>query len=94
MKFSGHVCPPIFEVRFADTKNYGDRWDDVRETSAESAAEKFAEEYDQSNEYNILQQGDRCEEVIEVRDRDGTVTRWRVHGESVPHYYAEEAETE
>lgn len=94
MKFRDHVCPPVFDCRFADVKNYGDHWGRVRDTDPEAAAERFAEEYDCNNEHHILQQGDRCEEIIEVRNREGTITRWRIHAESVPHYYAEEAEEE
>jgi hypothetical protein len=93
MKFSGHICPPAFACRFADLKNHGDEWTvNIRAGDAETAAEKFAEEYDIYNEYSILTQGDRCEEIVEVRDHDGVITRWSIHGESIPHYYAEEAD--
>lgn len=85
-----HVCQPLFECRFADTKNYGDDWRQVREIDAENAAETFAEEFDCENEYEILKQGDRCEEIVQVRDQSLQLTRWRITAESRPHYYAEQ----
>jgi hypothetical protein len=87
-----HACPPVYEARF-DRPEKDDRdWQNVRARGAEAAAEKFAEEYDIYNEYNILRQGDRCEEIAEVRDGEGAITRWRITAESLPHYYANEVE--
>lgn len=89
---SNHVCPPMFECRFDEQWKDDRDWRETYARDAESAAEKFAEEYDCENEYNILRQGERCEQVIEVRSTDGTITRWNIHAESLPHYYANEAD--
>lgn len=76
-----------------ETKSNSD-WRDVYAGDAEHAAAKFADRHDCENEYWILQQGDRCEAVIEVRDPNSQITRWRIRAESVPHYYAEKMETD
>lgn len=90
--YSTHQCPPRFQCRF-DEKDKSERdWVPIFAANPEVAAEKFADRYDCENEYSILQQGDNCERIIEVRDPSDEITRWNIRAESVPHYYAEAAE--
>lgn len=68
-----------------------DDGDDVLCTNPQDAVGLWAEDSDQqSAEYSIV--GGRDVPVVHVRAPDGTVTRWRVRGEAVPHYYATQVE--
>lgn len=58
---------------------------------AEHAAELWAEMADHlSAEYYIVSQTEKP--IVCVRSADGEVSRWRVRGEAVPAYYAEQVE--
>lgn len=91
-KHGVHHCPPCFECRFDDQWKEDRDWREVYAADPEAAAEKFAGDYDCENEYSILQEGDRCERIIEVRLDGGAPTRWNISAENVPHYYASEAD--
>lgn len=66
-----------------------DGWSKVPDADdAEEAAENYAERYDRDGDYTIAGTGSGR---VWVKGPDGTVTRWEVHGESVPTYYARAA---
>ncbi len=54
----------------------------------QEAATQYAESYD-SGFYQLLE-GDTIE--VAVLDENGTVTKWKVGGELITHYYAEKLE--
>lgn len=63
----------------------------IEAMDAEDAAEQWAEQEDwYSAEYAIV--SGRSTPVVAVRAPDGTETRYRVRGEAVPAYYADEVE--
>lgn len=79
-----HSCPPMWEARIFETKWEND-WVEVRARDAEQAATKFAEQYDQGGDYDIIQRGG---DEIEVRKSgDDKIVMVDVSAESVPHYY-------
>lgn len=59
-------------------------------TDAESAAEKFAEDYDSNGDYTIIKNGSGEVWVIDVDDNQ---TKWSIEAESVPEYRAYEKVT-
>lgn len=88
-----HRCPPLWRVWCPDQGEDGpDDGRDVRDVAAQYAAEKWAETEDHDYyEYDIIAQRQRP--VVHVLDpATGAVTRWRVTGEAVPQYHAEELE--
>ena len=80
---------PVFKVQRAD--DMGSKFpsiEEVRAFDAEEAAERWAKDDDcHSAEYSIVSGSDA--EVV-VEDHAGNVTRWKVSGEGVPTYSAEE----
>lgn len=55
----------------------------------EEAAERWAEHEDSSSaEYSIVAQNSRPIVYVQAADGTGSVTHWRVSGETVPAYYA------
>lgn len=83
-----HRCPPAFQVLCADEKWDDDEWawaSTYYAHDAEAAAEKFAEDYDSNGDYTCVSGNDL---TVDVRNAEGVVTRWTVHGESVPSYSA------
>jgi hypothetical protein len=63
----------------------------IEAVDAEAAAEEWARREDwDSAEYAIV--GQRARPVVVVQAPDGTETRWRVRGEEVPTYYAEQVD--
>jgi hypothetical protein len=84
-RFMNHRCQPVWEWR-VPMAYAEDEWSTVRAASAELAAQRAAEKYDQEDYYLMRTNG---EVTIVVRDpRDGGVTRWRCTGEAVPSYSA------
>lgn len=83
--FPSHRCAPIWEARLYETR-WQEDWHEVNADSAETAARKFAEQYDQGGDYDIIKRGSA---EIEVRKQgDNAVTLMDVSAESVPQYYA------
>ncbi len=53
------------------------------------AAENWVEENESNNsEYPLLDRPGSAYEAVEVEDKNGIRTKWRVYGESRPHYFA------
>lgn len=92
-----HRCAPAWECRFVEGGPiYADgEWERVHAYGADAAAEKFCERYDcEGGEYAVLNAGDRNPPTVEVRNTTlGDVTLYRVVGESVPSYSADEITT-
>lgn len=67
-------------------------WHEFYASDPEHAVEKFADAYDRDGDYTIVQAGSGGEFVILVRKlaEPETVMRFRVYGESVPQYHAEQ----
>lgn len=85
-----HVCPPLWDWKCVDYPD--DEWSEVMARDPESAAEKAAELYDQEDYPLVRNSG--ISVLIMVRDRKtGKVTIWSCHGESLPHYYANQVES-
>jgi hypothetical protein len=83
-----HTCPPIWEWR--ETLNYGeDEWQEVYARTAEIAAEKAAERYDQ-DDYHLIRNSGASIVIIIRNPATGEVSHWSCCGESLPHYYAKE----
>ncbi len=83
---------PVFMVRCSEHDGEDDfeASQGIRAFDAEEAAERWAEDWDcADSEYPILQ-GDIP--LVLVHDSEGNVTQWRVSGENVPTYRAEEVE--
>lgn len=80
---SRHKCAPAWEARvFGD----GDEWNEVHGWDAEDAAAKFAEQYDEGGDYDIIRRGSA---EIEVRKQgDEAITLVDISAESVPQYSA------
>lgn len=88
-----HKCAPRWDCRFVEGGPiYADgEWEPVHAYDDETAAEKFCERYDcEGGEYAVLNAGDRNPPTVEVRDRDGTVKLFRVVGETIPQYRADQ----
>lgn len=89
-----HRCPPKWEVE-VDYGRKGERaWEGSRTVRAgdeESAAEEWADRYDSYGDYTIV---GGAEQVIRIRpassDDDAAWKVFRVTGEHVPRYRAEE----
>jgi hypothetical protein len=81
--FGNHVCPPIWEASMVGD----DDWHEVRAADAETAAEKFCQQYDSGGDYDIIRRGSAEVEVRKPGD-GGEVTVWDVTAESVPEYRA------
>lgn len=93
--FSRHL--PEFRVR-TDEERVGTRFPDdddyfctIHATDPEDAAQRFAEQHDEGGDYTIV---GGSPEVVIVQDARGRRTRWRVSGETVAVYHAEEVEEE
>ena len=83
-----HRCPPAYLAWCPDLDEDEDEAIALYAVEAEEAAEEWAERQDaDSAEYGIVV-GEPA--TVHVRAPDGTVTVWRVTGESVPSYSAEE----
>lgn len=85
-QFGNHTCAPIWEARLFGAGD--DQWCEVHAIDAETAAEKFCDEYDSGGDYNII----RCGSAeIEVRKLGGAdISLWDIWAESVPEYHAHE----
>lgn len=89
---SNHICKPPWEVR-GEWQDAND-WRTIHAIDAETAAEKFADEYDsEGGEYAIVQgHGDYFVLTRKPKDPDAETDlpfeRWSVEGESVPQYSA------
>lgn len=90
---SWHRCKPEWECAMEDKKP---DWHIVRGSHPDDAVKEFAEQYDCEGDYTIVQAGDRGEFVILVRKpgEPKTIKRFKVYGESVPRYYANELQNE
>lgn len=84
--FSNHACPPAWEVR--DKGEDDDAWRTVYAAEADSAAEKYCDQTDCENDYNMLRAG---KGTVEVR-RPGAdeIVTFEIEAESVPQYSARE----
>ena len=88
---STHVCPPAYLVWCPEHDELEVDAKPIRANDAEEAVTEWADQYDvRTAEYPIV--GGRDEPTVHARAPDGTVTRWQVTGESVPHYSARELE--
>ncbi|MEE9386400.1 MAG: hypothetical protein V3V08_23545 [Nannocystaceae bacterium] len=89
-----HVCPPEWclywtsELAKHPDRDPGEDAFRVRGDDPESAAKKWAEEYDQDGDYHIVG-GDSQEMTIWKPGEFDEATRWLVRGEGVPSYWAE-----
>lgn len=85
-----HRCPPRWEVRAEDETE----WRVVWAQTAEEAAEKFTEEYENNYaDYSIA--GGRSRLNVLVLDSSkppATPIKFKVTGETLPHYTAEVVE--
>jgi hypothetical protein len=83
-----HKCDPVWEARIYGD---GDDWYEVHASDAEDAAARFAEEYDQGGDYDIIKRGSA---EVEVRKQGEEVIQLiDVTAESVPQYSAWERRT-
>ena len=88
---NSHRCPPEFVCEPADTKGYGEGYEQtICASDAEAAAEKFCEQWDAGGDYDIIRGG---EFEVKVTDRGGDVTYWHIVAESVPSYSAYASKT-
>ena len=88
--FEHHVCPPVFHVWCLDYDHEEDDALKVRAHSVEEAAEKWAMRSDSDGDYTIV----RGTEVVVMVRKEGEADAKAlvVHGETVPHYSARDAE--
>jgi hypothetical protein len=78
-----------FEWRHLDQFRWRDGdWGVVQAHDAWLAAKAGADQYD-SEDRLMVRSG--AVHLFEVRDEDGKITRWIVHGEACPMYYASPA---
>lgn len=82
-----HTCPPLFLVwEDGCTEEDASR---IYATDSEEAAKRWGMEDDQNGDYLIV--GQRAEPLVSVRRIDSdTIQRFRVTGEAVPEYHAED----
>lgn len=88
-----HKCEPVWLVAIVEGEEQprDDDYSEVRAADEEEAAEKAAEENDNSAEYSVLKgNGDYVAWVKAAAD--AKPRRFKVTGESVPQYHAEEIE--
>lgn len=79
-----HACSPIWEARLFGAGD--DEWMDVHADDAETAAEKFCEQYDSGGDYDIIRCGSAEVEVRKPGDAEASL--WDISAESVPEYHA------
>lgn len=90
-----HKCSPVWLVAIVEGEEQpaDDDYCEVRASDAEEAAEKGAEEGDcNSAEYSILKHYDGDYVAWVKAADDAKPKRFKVTGEAVPQYYAEEIE--
>lgn len=90
-----HKCQPIWLVAIVEGEELpkDDDYCEVRASDAEEAAEKAAEEDDSnSGEYSILKHYDTQYVAWVKAAADAKPKRFKVTGEAVPQYHAEEIE--
>lgn len=88
-KFMSHRCKPHWQVRQHGKFRNSDEWADIYARDAPSAAEKFAEEYDQSDGCYPLASG-RGDLVVMVKDpKTERAQAYRAYGETLPSYSAD-----
>lgn len=80
-----HRCPPIWEARIHETK-FEEDWSEVYADSADSAAAKFAEEYDAGGDYTIIRRGSAEVEVRKPGETEFII--FDIQAESMPQYSA------
>jgi hypothetical protein len=79
--FDSHLCPPAFKC-LPEGETYEET---IYARDAETAAEKYAEQFDSEYDYSILR-GTAMR--MQVTSPDGEVSYFEVTGESVPEYSA------
>ncbi len=85
--FIVHKCKPAWECRMESMDE--DDWRKVHAYDDESAAERFAERYDQeSGDYNIIANGGDGYFVLVRKLGGDEVNRFAISAENVPHYSA------
>jgi hypothetical protein len=77
-----------FEWRHLDQWTRDEDWQEVQAHDAWLAAKAGADRYDSEDRHMIM--SGACH-MFEVRDEDGKTTRWIVHAEACPIYYASPA---
>lgn len=82
-----HVCPPAYMVWCEENGEVEPDAEPIRANDAEEAAKEWGEQDDSRGDYDIVRGNDA---TVRVRGPDGTLTRWRITGESVPEYHARE----
>ena len=91
-----HKCDPLWLVAIVEGEEQprDDDYSEVRAPDEEEAAEKSAEEEDDSNsaEYSIMQHYDGKYVAWVKAAADAKPKRFKVTGEAVPQYHAEEIE--
>lgn len=93
-----HKCKPKWEVAMEAKKGEvpdESEWAEIYAIDQETAAEKYADQYDcESAEYAIVSAGSGGETIVLSRDpaTPEKITRWHVIGEAVPQYHARLAE--
>lgn len=85
VKLSAHKCPPIHRVWCEDRDELEVDARPVYASDAEEASTEWAKLDDSRGDYAIVR---GSEAIVCVRSPDGEITRWVVHGESVPQYSA------
>lgn len=84
-----HECPPAYTVRTIWRGQPEDDGVEVRAHSGEDAAIRYADRHDSDrHEMGIVRDGLE----VEVTAPDGTTARFKIEGEMVPSYTAEEIE--
>lgn len=85
-----HRCPPKFIVWDPEDGEMAEVGHEVRAADHESAAEEWADQTDCERSYCILNGNDVVVHVVLLGEPAETAKRFRVSGESVPQYHAEE----
>ncbi len=86
-----HQCPPTWRVRLLPYHGEDD-YDEVLANSAQQAAQKFAEQYDQGGDYTVV--GGSPIEVLVSGHKSENEKKYHVEGEAVATYYAQEVKSD
>jgi hypothetical protein len=93
--WKGHKCKPVWLVAIVEGEEQpqDDDYSKIRASDEEEAAKKAAEEDDSNSaEYSILKHYDGMYVAWVKAAADAKPKRFKVTGEAVPQYYAEEIE--